>query len=149
MHILIWYREVESLINDLSVPPPGSQPLSFSTLYSKNQISQFYICLQKQILVYWRSPQYNAVRLFFTTLAALIFGSIFWNVGSKRDSTEALVVIMGALFSACLFLGVNNASSVQPVVSIERTVFYRERAAGMYAPLPYAAAQVLTIIILM
>lgn len=49
---------------------------------------------------------------------------------------------MGALYSACLFLGVNNASSVQPIVSIERTVFYREKAAGMYTPLAYGAAQV-------
>lgn len=49
---------------------------------------------------------------------------------------------MGALYSACLFLGVNNSSSVQPIVSIERTVFYREKAAGMYSPLAYAAAQV-------
>lgn len=48
---------------------------------------------------------------------------------------------MGALHSACMFLGVSNASSVQPVVSIERTVFYREKAAGMYSPLAYAAAQ--------
>lgn len=49
---------------------------------------------------------------------------------------------MGALFAAVMFLGVNNAASVQPVVSIERTVFYREKAAGMYSPFPYAAAQV-------
>jgi len=55
-------------------------------------------------------------------------------------------VIMGALFSACLFLGVNNASSVQPVVSIERTVFYREKAAGMYSPISYAMAQVSAIL---
>ncbi|GLT73347.1 hypothetical protein SLA2020_452140 [Shorea laevis] len=48
---------------------------------------------------------------------------------------------MGALYSACLFLGVNNSSSVQPIVSIERTVFYRERAAGMYSSFAYAAAQ--------
>lgn len=50
---------------------------------------------------------------------------------------------MGALYSSAMFLGVNNSSSVQPVVSIERTVFYRERAAGLYAPFSYAAAQVL------
>lgn len=49
---------------------------------------------------------------------------------------------MGALFSSCIFVGVNNASSVQPVVSIERTVFYREKAAGMYSPVAYAMAQV-------
>lgn len=48
---------------------------------------------------------------------------------------------MGALYSACMFLGVSNSSSVQPVVSIERTVFYRERAAGMYSAYPYAFAQ--------
>lgn len=51
-------------------------------------------------------------------------------------------MVMGALYASCLFLGVNNASSVQPIVSIERTVFYREKAAGMYSPIPYAVAQV-------
>jgi len=59
-----------------------------------------------------------------------------------RDSIMSLFSIMGALQSASLFLGVSNASSVQPVISIERTVFYREKAAGMYSPLAYAAAQV-------
>ncbi|CAL0308772.1 unnamed protein product [Lupinus luteus] len=37
----------------------------------------------------------------------------------------------------------NNSASVQPVVAVERTVFYRERAAGMYSALPYAIAQVI------
>ena len=46
------------------------------------------------------------------------------------------------MYAAVLFLGVQNASSVQPVVAVERTVFYRERAAGMYSALPYAFAQV-------
>lgn len=45
---------------------------------------------------------------------------------------------MGAIYAACLFLGVNNASSVQPIVSIERTVFYHQKAAGMYSPIVYA-----------
>lgn len=52
------------------------------------------------------------------------------------------MLVMGSLYAACLFLGVNNASSVQPVVSTERTVYYRERAAKMYSSFPYAAAQV-------
>lgn len=49
---------------------------------------------------------------------------------------------MGSMYAAVMFLGVQNASSVQPVVAIERTVFYREKAAGMYSELPYAFAQV-------
>ncbi|KAH9331697.1 hypothetical protein KI387_003805, partial [Taxus chinensis] len=48
---------------------------------------------------------------------------------------------MGSMFAAVLFIGMNNATSVQPVVDVERTVFYREKAAGMYSALPYAFAQ--------
>ncbi|KAM7522073.1 hypothetical protein LguiA_011975 [Lonicera macranthoides] len=293
------YREIEACIQQMSVPVAGSQPLKFDSTYSQDAVFQFRTCLWKQNLVYWRSPPYNAVRLFFTTMSALIIGSIFWNVGSRRmyhlvskavlpqviltsqqvkileamhedfkkfekhilehikglksasiknhldpeismaimkakpsshpfqslsqkwiapklfssfhpcrkkfqnfrqqrsaskkrkyrrrrtclnakfyqqqfwrkdfswlggmnlkgnifeisshakvvstlrtrDNAQNLFVVMGALYSAVMFLGVNNSSSVQPIVSIERTVFYRERAAGMYAPFPYAAAQ--------
>lgn len=47
------------------------------------------------------------------------------------------------MYSAVLFLGVQNAASVQPIVDVERTVFYRERAAGMYSALPYAFGQMM------
>ena len=50
--------------------------------------------------------------------------------------------LLGAMYAAVLFLGTMNASVVRFVVAIERTVFYRERAAGMYSALPYALAQV-------
>lgn len=49
---------------------------------------------------------------------------------------------MGALYAAVLLIGIQNSLSVQPVVDVERTVFYREQAAGMYSALPYAFAQV-------
>ena len=52
---------------------------------------------------------------------------------------------MGSMYAAVLFIGIKNSNSVQPVVAVERTVFYRERAAGMYSALPYAFAQVRTI----
>ncbi|PIN16189.1 Pleiotropic drug resistance proteins (PDR1-15), ABC superfamily [Handroanthus impetiginosus] len=135
------YRDVEASIQSSSIPPENSEPLKFTSTYSKDVISQFRICLWKQNLVYWRSPAYNAVRLFFTTLSAIIIGTVFWDVGSKRDSTQNLFVVLGALYAAVMFLGVNNSSSVQPVISIERTVFYREKAAGMYSPFPFAFAQ--------
>jgi hypothetical protein len=48
---------------------------------------------------------------------------------------------MGFLYTATLVVGVKNYNSVQPLVSIERVVFYRERAAGMYSSLAYAVSQ--------
>jgi len=59
-----------------------------------------------------------------------------------RDNTGDLNTIIGALYGSVFFVGVNNCQTVQPVVAVERTVFYRERAAGMYSALPYAIAQV-------
>ncbi|KAK8562189.1 hypothetical protein V6N12_049236 [Hibiscus sabdariffa] len=61
---------------------------------------------------------------------------------NQKDATE-LTVILGAMFIAAMFLGSNNCQTVQPIVAIERTIFYRERAAGMYSALPYALAQVI------
>lgn len=52
------------------------------------------------------------------------------------------MIVIGAMYAAVLFVGINNCSTVQPIVAVERTVFYRERAAGMYSALPYAMAQV-------
>jgi len=55
---------------------------------------------------------------------------------------QDLFDLLGAMFSTVMFLGTMNAVGVQPVVDIERTVLYRERAAGMYSALPYALGQV-------
>ncbi|KAK9152794.1 hypothetical protein Sjap_000274 [Stephania japonica] len=135
------FREVKAQIKQLSIPLDGSKPLKFSSTYSQYRLSQLKLCLWKQNLVYWRSPHYNSVRLFFSTMSAVIIGSVFWNIGSKRNTPQDLMAVMGALYAACLFLGVSNASSVQPVIAVERTVYYREKAAGMYSSFPYAAAQ--------
>lgn len=48
---------------------------------------------------------------------------------------------MGSMYAAVIFIGIQNSNAVQPVIAVERTVFYRERAAGMYSALPYAFAQ--------
>ena len=49
---------------------------------------------------------------------------------------------MGSMYAAVLFVGVQNAASIQPVLNVERSVFYREKAAGMFSPMAYAFAQV-------
>ncbi|OVA06530.1 ABC transporter-like [Macleaya cordata] len=136
------YRRNKELIKELSIPPPASKDLYFPTTYSRSFFSQCTACLWKQYRSYWRNPPYNAVRYFFTAIIALMFGTIFWDLGTKTTRRQDLFNAMGSMYAAVLFLGVQNTSSVQPVVAVERTVFYRERAAGMYSALPYAFGQV-------
>ncbi|KAJ0755524.1 putative ABC-type xenobiotic transporter [Helianthus annuus] len=132
----------KGLVKELSTPPPGAKDLYFPTQYSQSTWAQFKSCLWKQWWSYWRSPDYNLVRYFFTLACALMVGTIFWKVGQKRESSTDLQTIIGAMYAAILFVGINNCSTVQPIVATERTVFYRETAAGMYSALPYAMAQV-------
>ncbi|WOG89283.1 hypothetical protein DCAR_0208520 [Daucus carota subsp. sativus] len=137
------YRRNKALIQENSSPRPGAKDLYFPSQYSQSFITQCMACLWKQRCSYWRNTSYTAVRFLFATAIAVMLGSMFWDLGSKLRSRQDLFNAMGSMYAACLFLGVQNASSVQPVVDVERTVFYRERAAGMYSALPYAFAQVL------
>eukprot|EP00249_Psilotum_nudum_P016596 c25899_g1_i3 orf=377-2713(+) len=137
------FQSNKALVNDLSLPAPGTKDLDFPTQYSQPLWDQFKACMWKQNRTYWRSPGYNLVRFSFTFVSALIFGTIFWQLGSKIKKMQDLFTVMGAMYGATIFLGVNNCSTVQPVVSIERTVFYRERGARMYSAFPYAISQVI------
>ncbi|XP_065878338.1 pleiotropic drug resistance protein 1-like isoform X2 [Euphorbia lathyris] len=137
------FRRNQSLIEELSSPLPGSKDLCFRSRYSQSFVTQCRACLWKQHWSYWRNPSYTAVRLLFTAFIALMFGTMFWNLGTKRRRMQDLFNAMGSMYAAVIFLGVQNASSIQPVAAVERTVFYRERAAGMYSALPYAIAQVM------
>ncbi|KAK6144258.1 hypothetical protein DH2020_021078 [Rehmannia glutinosa] len=136
------YRRNQELIKELSTPAPGSQDLYFPTQYSQSFLTQCKACFWKQNWSYWRNSQFNAIRFFTTIVIGILFGVIFWQRGDQIYRQQDLLNLLGATYAAVLFLGATNASAVQSVVAIERTVFYRERAAGMYSELPYAFAQV-------
>ncbi|KAG1346222.1 ABC transporter G family member 39 [Cocos nucifera] len=136
------FRRNKALIQELSTPPPGSKDIHFPTQYAQPFLIQCIACFWKQYKSYWRNPSYNAIRLFFTTVIALMFGTIFWRLGSKTHTQQDLFNAMGSMYSAVMFIGIQNSQTVQPVVDVERTVFYREKAAGLYSAFPYAFAQV-------
>ncbi|KAJ0755525.1 putative ABC-type sulfate transporter [Helianthus annuus] len=137
------YQRNKALVMELSTPLSGATDLHFGTQYSQSSWGQFKSCIWKVWLSYWRNPDYNLVRNIFTLAAALMVGTIFWKIGKKRESNNNVNAIIGAMYSAVFFVGMNNCQTVQPVVATERIVFYRERAAGMYSSFPYAMAQVL------
>ncbi|KAF0936150.1 hypothetical protein E2562_038962 [Oryza meyeriana var. granulata] len=135
------YRKNQELIKELTIPPPGFQDLSFATKYSQNFYNQCAANFWKQYQSYWKNPPHNGLRYLITFIYGLFFGTVFWQRGKNLDSQQDFNNILGASYAAIFFIGATNCMTVQPVVSIERAVFYRERAAGMYSPLSYAFAQ--------
>ncbi|KAF7806336.1 ABC transporter G family member 32 [Senna tora] len=136
------YQYNQVLVESLSKPSSNSKEVQFPTKYCRSFFEQFLTCLWKQNLSYWRNPQYTAVRFFYTVIISLMLGTICWRFGAKRETQQDLFNAMGSMYSAILFIGITNGTSVQPVFSVERFVSYRERAAGMYSAFPFAFAQV-------
>ncbi|KAG5525530.1 hypothetical protein RHGRI_031988 [Rhododendron griersonianum] len=135
------YQNNKALVITLSAPP-DSKELHFTTRFSQNGWGQFKSCLWKQHLSYWRSPSYNLMRSMYLVIASLLFGILFWDQGRNITNQQSLFNVLGAMYSASIFLGINNCTSVLPYVSTERSVLYRERFAGMYGSWAYALAQV-------
>ncbi|KAL3515879.1 hypothetical protein ACH5RR_022781 [Cinchona calisaya] len=136
------FEDNKLLVKRLSVPSPDSRVLNFPTRFSLNVWGQFKACLWKQFWSYWRSPSYNLSRFLFILLSSLIFGVLFWDQGDKINDQQGIFNILGSMYIAVVFCGISNTFSVSPKISMERTVLYRERFAGMYASWAYALAQV-------
>ncbi|MQL10543.1 hypothetical protein EI010_25350, partial [Escherichia coli] len=94
------YRRNKQLIQELSQPAPGSKDLHFPTHFSQSFLVQCQACLWKQRWSYWRNPPYTAVRFFFTTFIALMFGTMFWDLGGKTSSRQDLLNAIGSMYTA-------------------------------------------------
>ncbi|AQK39261.1 ABC transporter G family member 41 isoform X2 [Zea mays] len=138
------YKEKDELVSRLSIPTLGSSNLHFPTRYPQKFREQFKACIWKQFLSYWRTPSYNLVRIVFILVASIAYGALYWQQGNINNIHEqqSLFNILGCMYGTTIFSGINNCQSVMPFVSIERSVVYRERFAGMYSPWAYSLAQV-------
>ncbi|KAH9617937.1 hypothetical protein KSS87_004826 [Heliosperma pusillum] len=124
---------------DVTTPQVESQlDVDFADFYARSSLYQ----RNQELIRELSTPVNGSTDLFFLTEYSqpflVQFKACFWKQSKQQD----LMNLLGAMYSAVLFLGATNAAAVQPVVSIERTVFYREKAAGMYSALPYALGQV-------
>ncbi|KAF3785998.1 ABC transporter G family member 45 [Nymphaea thermarum] len=135
------HKENMQLIQELSKASPGSEELKFTSRYAQSFKTQCIACYLKQQWSYWRNSEQNLNRILITLIISLLFGTMFWNIGLKLQKEQDLFDILGILYVSALFLGFVNCSSVQPIVWLERSVFYRERSSGMYSAVPYAIAQ--------
>lgn len=73
---------------------------------------------------------------------AILSSHHFIECRDKLTTQAGLTNVLGALYASVLFFAIINALVVQPVISAERAVSYRERAAGMYSFAPWVLALV-------
>ncbi|XP_044983003.1 ABC transporter G family member 45-like [Hordeum vulgare subsp. vulgare] len=135
------YRDKMLLIDELGHPTPNTEDLYFPPGYWQNFMAQCMACLWKQRCAYWKNLEHNGVRFLNTFVVSIMFGVVFWKIGSTITQEQDVFNILGVVFGSALFLGFNNCIGLQPVVIMERVVLYREKASGMYSTLAYTIAQ--------
>ncbi|KAI6672615.1 hypothetical protein NL676_000521 [Syzygium grande] len=135
-------RTNQELVRELSLPVAGTKEMCFPDCFPQNRWEQFKTCLWKQRLTYWRSPQYNLVRLIFIAASSFLCAALLWQKGKEINDEQDLFNILGTMYVFMQFTGVGNTISVLPFVATERIIVYRERFAGMYSPWSYSFAQV-------
>ncbi|XP_052198419.1 ABC transporter G family member 39-like [Diospyros lotus] len=134
------YRRNKALIEQLSTPMPNSRDLDLPN-YFQPFLAQFKTCLWRQCKSYWRNTPYNSVRLLCGILTGFTLGIVFWGLGSRRCEEQDVLDGVGSMYMAIMFLATHACFSVLPVITTERAIFYRERAAGVYSTFPYAIAE--------
>ena len=102
------------------------------------RVAQYKELAMRYFKAYWRSPPYNTTRLILAVISALILGTFYWSRGDNYGGgTGAVTAILGSLLASVQFCGFVNFQMIIPTFLMERPVMYRERAARMYAVLPW------------
>ncbi|KAF8650205.1 hypothetical protein HU200_064060 [Digitaria exilis] len=135
------HRENMALVAELSKPRAGKY-LNFPPRYWPDFKAQCIACIWKQHCSYWKNPELNVTRFLSTFGVSITFGMVFWQVGSKIEDEQDVLNILGTAYTFALFLGYVNCATFQPTITMERVVYYREKASGMYSSMPYVIAQV-------
>lgn len=63
----------------------------------------------------------------------------FWY---KSKDEQDVLNMLGTAYTFALFLGYVNCATFQPTITMERVVYYREKASGIYSSMAYIIAQV-------
>ena len=88
--------------------PVDTQPQGFT--------SELYIVCQRQLLAHWRTPTYMAVRFWWTIVANVMVGAVYFQTSSKsKDEISASTNIIGSIFFYVNIATVPMLSSVVPL----------------------------------
>ena len=72
-----------TLVEELTNEQSDSKDLHFPSRYERDFASQCMACLWKQHKSYWKNPEQNVVRLITTMTVSLLFGVVFWQIGTQ------------------------------------------------------------------
>ena len=94
-----------------------------------------------------RNPQFLGQRLGDKVLVGFIVATLYWGKGNDMSNSANQFAIAAVLFMWSTFPAFGAAAYV-PAITLERALYYRERADGLYTPLAYLLFKIIEEIII-
>lgn len=136
-------EQQEQLVASLAVPVEGAGDLQIKELAPASVLVQVRELLKRNLQQYNRLRSYTATRMAITIVIGVLFGTVLDNQGDKAYTYNGILNVTGVQYSSVMFIGMVNAMMVQSIISLRRTVFYRERSGGTYTVFPYILTEFL------
>ena len=126
------YKALKGKIEEAEDDPDDDKKISFESKYASHKRVRQRIVNERLVLIYWRSPTYNRIRLIVSLFIAFLLSSVFITNRRPAVSSEAqMTSLFSTIFISFIIIGVMSITTVLPVMLKIRDVFYLHRAAGM------------------
>ncbi|KAG0017276.1 hypothetical protein BGZ81_010805 [Podila clonocystis] len=112
----------------------------YSTEYATTTLTQTLLITQRSLINLARHPTMFQAATVIHIVFALIIGSLFSGMKDRPEMDAASINKSISLFVVSSFLGMITFSAMPQLIS-ERSIFLRERAAGMYRTSSYFMAK--------
>jgi len=120
-------QKVLKRISEMTQPKTADRPPS--------SFRKLLTMLKYRTIAHYQDGEFLGVRFGEKIVYALLLFSLYWQIGDNLDqqsiqSTSSLLFLIATL---CGF----GAAAFVPILNLERNLFYRELADGMYTPMVY------------
>ncbi len=144
-----------ALIEKFCATKSDDRLIVFPNKYATDYRTQILEVTRRTVILYWRSPNYNLVRLLVSAIIALLFGSVYasqrvpTDEGSMNSRVTSIYITFLFLGTCrycrhgchafvcnhtnicCLLTGVNATNTVLNVYEVARNMFYRQYVTAM------------------
>ncbi|GAY53740.1 hypothetical protein CUMW_151350 [Citrus unshiu] len=122
---------------EISVGPLGPSSIHLISYFEESQSGNNRI---KQACSSFKVPPffYSVLSIDLHEIVCLVMETGSTTLVILATKQQHLFNVMVSMYTAVLFLLVQNAGSLQLVAAVEWTIFYRESALGTYSAMPYA-----------
>eukprot|EP00485_Elphidium_margaritaceum_P002163 CAMPEP_0202704864 /NCGR_PEP_ID=MMETSP1385-20130828/17477_1 /ASSEMBLY_ACC=CAM_ASM_000861 /TAXON_ID=933848 /ORGANISM="Elphidium margaritaceum" /LENGTH=624 /DNA_ID=CAMNT_0049362977 /DNA_START=63 /DNA_END=1934 /DNA_ORIENTATION=+ len=131
----------QALAYEVSTSAHGDQMFASisSEFYITPMYNQIIVITKRSFLHKWREPIATMTQAFNSIVMPLLFGSVYWQLDLSQQSAYDRISAIALLVLTLSFLPFD----VLMLFPLERTIFNREQASGMYRPISFFVGRTL------